>query len=87
MSIEEIVDLIESKSTGKKKIIGATIHGGALLPTLSDDLFIAINAVNKSERPITVKSYGIDIINKNKKIAISPFHPKTVMTCSLLPVN
>jgi len=72
MNIEEIVDLIETKSKDQKKILEVSIHGAALMPTIDDDIYISINAVNKSVRPIIIKSYGVDVPKKNKVVYFIP---------------
>lgn len=58
MNIEGLVELIESKSGGKKKYLEVSIHGGAIIGGF-DGIFMAVKAVNKSERPIVIKAYGI----------------------------
>jgi len=87
MNIEEIVELIETKSKGKKKILEVSIHGAALMPTIDDDIYISINAVNKSVRPIIIKSYGVDIPKKNKVVYFIPtsFQLKYLMINPKLP--
>lgn len=87
MNIEAIVDLIESKSKGGKKQLEASIHGAAIMPTLDDDVYININAVNKSVRPIVINSYGIDIPQKGMVIYFIPtaYQPKYVMINDRLP--
>ena len=85
MNIEEIVDLIESKGKGPEKYLETSIHGAALMPTIDDNIYIGINAVNKSARPIIINSYGIEVPDTDKKIYISPFHPKNMLICTHLP--
>ena len=87
MNIEAIVDLIESKGKGGKKQLEASIHGAAMMPTIDDDVYIGINAVNKSVRPIVVNSYGIDIPQKGWVIYImqTPDQPKYRMINTHLP--
>ena len=70
MNIEAIVDLIESKNKGGKKQLEASIHTPTVLPTIDDEVYISINAVNKSVRPIVINSYGIDILEKGRVIYI-----------------
>lgn len=70
MNIEAIVELIESKMKGGKKQLEASIHGKTILPTIDDEVYININAVNKSVRPIIVNSYGIDLLQEGKVIYI-----------------
>ncbi|MHA1249006.1 MAG: ATP-binding protein [Candidatus Helarchaeota archaeon] len=72
MNIEEIVNLIESKSKGEKKQLEVSIHGVAIMPTIDDDVYISIKAVNKSVRPVIINSYGIDIPKKGKVIIFTP---------------
>ncbi len=87
MNIEAIVDLIETKSKGGKKQLEASIHGAAIMPTLDDDVYISVKAVNKSVRPIIIKSYGIDIPKKGKVIYFVPtaYQPKNLMINSPIP--
>lgn len=87
MNIEAIVDLIENKSKGGKKQLEASIHGAAIMPTIDDDVYIGINAVNKSVRPIIVNSYGIDIPQKGWVIYFiqTPYQPKYSKINDLLP--
>ncbi|MBA7515192.1 hypothetical protein ES705_07231 [subsurface metagenome] len=87
MNIETIVDLIESKSKGGEKQLEASIHGSALLPTIDDDVYISIKAVNKSVRPIVVNSYGIEIPQKRMVIYFvqSLDQPKYFMINTHLP--
>ena len=87
MKMEEIVKLIESKSKGPEKYLETSIHGAALLPTIDEDIYINIRAVNKTTRPIVIKSYGIDIPTKEKTIyfAPTPYKPKYSMICTHLP--
>jgi hypothetical protein len=87
MNIETIVDLIESKSKGGEKQLEASIHGSAIMPTIDDDVYISIKAVNKSVRPIVVNSYGIDIPQKGNVIYFlqNPYQPKYLMINDLLP--
>ena len=68
MNIEAIVNLIERKMKGGKKQLEASIHGKTILPTINDEVYIHINAVNKSVRPIIVNSYGIDLLQEGKVI-------------------
>ena len=87
MNIEAIVDLIESKSKGEKKQLEASIHGTVIVapPGQKAEVNIGIKAVNKSERPIVIKMYYIDVPKEEKKVGISPFHPEHLMKCSQLP--
>ena len=50
-----------------------------------DDIFISIKAVNKTIRPIIINSYGIEIINKEVVVIISPFHSKLKFINTPLP--
>lgn len=86
MNIEELVELIESKSRGKKKLLEVSIHGGTVIGGY-DDVFISIKAVNKSERPIVVKSYGISVPGKEKVVYISPTHPELMFLNTKLPIK
>lgn len=64
LKIEEVVELIESKSTGSKKLLEVSIHPTALTDIDLKDVFITIKAVNKSVRPIVVMSYGLYIVKE-----------------------
>lgn len=87
MNIEAIVDLIENKSKGQKKQMEVSVHGAAIMPTLDDDVYIAIEAVNKSVRPIIVKSYGLDIPKTGKVVyyIATTFKPKYLEINTHLP--
>jgi hypothetical protein len=84
MNIEEIVELIESKSRGKKKHLKATIHGSNMISRF-DDIFISVKAVNKSERPIIITSYGINLPEHSYNVFISTTHPKLRLINTPLP--
>ena len=86
MNIEELVELIESKSRGKKKHLEVSIHGFFLIGGY-DDVFISVKAVNKSERPIVVTSYGISVPEKEKVVYISPLHPELMVLNTKLPIK
>ncbi len=64
LKIEEVVELIESKSTGSKKLLEVSIHPTALTEVDLKDVFITIKAVNMSERPIVVISYSLYIVKE-----------------------
>lgn len=87
MNIEEIVDLIKTKSKGQEKYLEASIHDAVIMPTIDDEIYIGIIAVNKSERPIVVKSYGVEVPEKKKVIYFmtTPFQPKYIMLNPRLP--
>ncbi len=87
MNIEEIIDLIEIKSKGQKKYLETSIHGTVLMPTIDDDIYIGIKAVNKSIRPIIINSYGADVPEKNKVVYFIPtrYQPKYLMLNPKLP--
>lgn len=87
MNIEAIVDLIESKGKGGKKQLEASIHGAAIMPTLDDDVYISIKAVNKSVRPIIINSYGIEIPKKGRVIYFVPtaYQPKYIRINTSIP--
>ena len=87
MNIEEIVDLIKSKSGGQEKYLEASIHDAVIMPMIDDEIYIGIIAVNKSERPIVVKSYGVEVPEKKKVIYFmaTPFQPKYIMLNPSLP--
>lgn len=84
MNIEEIVELIESKSRGKKKHLEAIIHGTGSISNFND-IFISVKAVNKSERPIIIRSYGINLPDYDYNIFISSTHPKLRLINTPLP--
>lgn len=84
MKIEELVELIESKSRGKKKHLKATIHGNNMISRFND-VFISVQAVNKSERPIIVTSYGINLPEHDYNIFILSTYPKLRLINTPLP--
>ena len=86
MNVEEIVNLIEKKSKGQKKYLDVSIHGLVLIQG-DDDMYICIEAVNKSVRPIIVNSYSIELPEKNEiMIFVSTIkQPKYLMINSQLP--
>jgi len=64
LKIEEVVELIESKNTGSKKLLEVSIHPTSLIQIDLNDVFITIKAVNKSVRPIVVNSYGLYFVKE-----------------------
>jgi len=64
LKIEEVVELIESKSIRCKKLLEVSIHPTSLTEIDLNDVFITTKAVNKSVRPIVVNSYGLYIVKE-----------------------
>ncbi|KKN17084.1 hypothetical protein LCGC14_0969390 [marine sediment metagenome] len=84
MNIEEIVELIESKSRSKKKYLAVSIHGNNTISKFND-VFISVKGVNKSKRPIVITSYGINLPNHTFNVFILPTHPKLRLINTSLP--
>ena len=85
MSIDEVIELIEIKSKGSKKLLEVTIHPTTLNSSNFDDVFISIQAVNKGIRPITVNSYGISIIKEEFNLWIPSHSVPNRFVCDRLP--
>ncbi len=67
LNIEEVVNLVESKSTGQEKILHISIQPYArveLQDKLLPDRYIDLRAVNKSVRSITVLSWGLFFVQE-----------------------
>lgn len=85
MSIEEVVELLETKSKGSKKLLEVTNHPTTLNSLNLDDVFISIKAVNKGIRPITVNSYGIYMINEEFNLWIPSHSVPNRFVCDPMP--
>jgi len=86
MKIEEVVNLIETKSKGSKKMLEVKIH-----PTVStevdnfNEVYLSLTAVNKGTRPIIVTSYGFYIIKHDYQVTIISNNPLNRYLCDSLP--
>lgn len=83
MNIEAVVDLIESKSSGSKKILAVKFHPTVLRGDYPGELFIRLEAVNKTPRPITVTAYGLWLPEKEVQFVLPP----NPLLCSMLPMK
>jgi len=86
MSIEDLIELIEKRSSGGIKILETSIHPSVLIGGY-DNIFINITAVNKSIRPIIINSYGIELTNEKQIVVFSPFNPKYIAISSQVPIK
>lgn len=62
MKIEEVVNFIEAKLKGLKKVLDISIQPGVIFFDKMRGIYISLKAINKGERPIVVTAYGIIVV-------------------------
>ena len=86
MKIEEVVNLIEAKNKGSKKIMEVNIY-----PTVSTgvdnfkEVYLSVTGVNKGIRPIIVTSCGFYMAKYNYQVIILSNKPENRYFCDFLP--